>query len=60
MTPTNSQYTNCNFGDQRLNNRAEKIGTALSNRYGQEKFTAGTNSILGNGINSQMGGIFGT
>ena len=35
MTPTNSQYTNCNFGDQRLNHRAVKIGTALSNRYGQ-------------------------
>ena len=43
MTPTHSQYTNCNFGghrrcacgEQRLNHRAVKIGKALSNRYGQ-------------------------
>ncbi len=35
MTPINSEYSKCDFGDQRLNHRAIKIGTALSNRYGQ-------------------------
>ena len=35
MTPINSEYSKCDFGDKRLNNRAVKIGTALSNRYGQ-------------------------
>ncbi len=35
MTPINSEYSKCDFGDKRLNHRAIKIGTALSNRYGQ-------------------------
>ena len=44
MTPINSEYSKCDFGDKRLNHRAIKIGAALSNRYGQPLSQVFTNA----------------
>jgi hypothetical protein len=44
MTPINSEYSKCDFGDKRLNHRAIKIAAALSNRYGQPLSQVFTNA----------------